>query len=171
MSITTLIILLRLCIPISYPISVIDNSQYIEILNGTSVGSIKLTEHDKAPYRILFSFFCLTLLISFPSVDNNIQYICMYEHIFIEPLTYIILNDRRVIVWKVVDMATFKSKKGKSSPDLKYLRVVLHLTAASVLSFGIYTDYNTISPPGMKTNPFGGKFKYLTFICAVRNSY
>lgn len=68
-------------------------------------------------------------------------------------------------------MATLKSKKGKSSPDLKYLRVVLHLTASIVLSFGIYTDYNTETPVGMKTNPFGGKFKYLTFICAVRNGY
>lgn len=67
-------------------------------------------------------------------------------------------------------MATYKSKKGKTRPDLKYLRVVLHLTAAIVLSYGIFTDYNIAAPVGMKTNPFGGKFKYLTFICAVRKS-
>lgn len=67
-------------------------------------------------------------------------------------------------------MARHKSKKGTSFPDLKHLRVVLHLTAAIVLSFGVYTDYNTETPIGLKTNPFGGKFKYLTFINAVRKT-
>lgn len=65
-------------------------------------------------------------------------------------------------------MAIPKSKKSTSFPGLKHLRVVLHLTAAIVLSFGVYTEYNLEVPIGLKTKPFGGKFKYLTFICAVR---
>lgn len=54
------------------------------------------------------------------------------------------------------------------------LRTLLHLTAAVQFTYGIYYDYKYVEFP-TQTNPnskliyhpFGGKFKYLTFLDAV----
>lgn len=54
------------------------------------------------------------------------------------------------------------------------LRTLLHLTAAVQFTYGIYYDYKyvefpTPTEPDSKLihHPFGGKFKYLTFLDAV----
>lgn len=50
------------------------------------------------------------------------------------------------------------------------LRNLVHLTAFVQFSYAIYYDYTYVHfPPGANImhNPFGGKFKYLTFLDAV----
>lgn len=52
------------------------------------------------------------------------------------------------------------------------LRTLMHLTAAVQFSYGIYYDYRYVefptSEPEMRIHhPWGGKFKYLTFLDAV----
>lgn len=51
------------------------------------------------------------------------------------------------------------------------LRILVHLTAAVQFSYAIYYDYTYVHFPNSANNmhnPFGGKFKYLTFLDAVR---
>ena len=50
------------------------------------------------------------------------------------------------------------------------LRILVHLTAAVQFSYSIYYDYTYVHFPVSDKNmhnPFGGKFKYLTFLDAV----
>jgi len=52
------------------------------------------------------------------------------------------------------------------------LRTLLHLTAAVQFCYGIYYDYSYVefptTEPEMRIHhPWGGKFKYLTFLDAV----
>lgn len=55
------------------------------------------------------------------------------------------------------------------------LRTLLHFTAAVQFTYGIYYDYKFVEFPAQTDpnskliyHPFGGKFKYLTFLNAVR---
>ncbi|XP_030383641.1 androgen-induced gene 1 protein isoform X1 [Scaptodrosophila lebanonensis] len=53
------------------------------------------------------------------------------------------------------------------------LRTLMHLVAAVQFSYGIFYDYNYVHFPATSSNdaviyhPFGGKFKYLTFLDAI----
>lgn len=49
----------------------------------------------------------------------------------------------------------------------KALRILVHLTAAVQFAYGIYYDLNYVEFPEAMRHPFGGKFKYLTFLDAV----
>jgi len=59
-----------------------------------------------------------------------------------------------------------KSKsKGSTSPGFnKAVQLLLHLTAVLQFNYGVYIFYTLDMP---NTVPFAGKFKFLTFICAV----
>ncbi|XP_018796480.1 PREDICTED: androgen-induced gene 1 protein isoform X1 [Bactrocera latifrons] len=49
----------------------------------------------------------------------------------------------------------------------KALRILVHLTAAVQFAYGIYYDWNYVEFPEPMRHPFGGKFKYLTFLDAI----
>lgn len=59
-----------------------------------------------------------------------------------------------------------KSKtKGTTSPGFnKAVQLLLHFTAVLQFNYGIYYFYPLEMP---NTVPFAGKWKFLTFICAV----
>ncbi|XP_020800763.1 androgen-induced gene 1 protein isoform X2 [Drosophila serrata] len=59
-----------------------------------------------------------------------------------------------------------KSKsKGSTSPGFnKAVQLLLHLTAVLQFNYGVYI-FHTLDMPN--TVPFAGKFKFLTFLCAI----
>lgn len=66
--------------------------------------------------------------------------------------------------------------KGNAAGEIAYrgvyntLRILVHLMAAVQFSYAIYYDYTYVHFPASDKNmhnPFGGKFKYLTFLDAV----
>lgn len=65
-------------------------------------------------------------------------------------------------------MARSKSKnKGSTSTGFnRTLQLVLHITAVIQFNYGVVYFYNLELPPSI-FHPFAGKFKFLTFLCAV----
>lgn len=71
-------------------------------------------------------------------------------------------------------MATGSATNSLYNSIFGALRTLLHLTAAVQFTYGIYYDYAFVefpksseSNPKLIYHPFGGKFKYLTFLDAV----
>ncbi|XP_026843355.1 androgen-induced gene 1 protein isoform X3 [Drosophila persimilis] len=60
---------------------------------------------------------------------------------------------------------TKSNSKGATSPGFnKAVQLLLHFTAVLQFCYGVYTFHTTQMP---NTVPFAGKFKFLTFICAL----
>lgn len=62
-----------------------------------------------------------------------------------------------------------KAPSSSTTTPANVLRIVLHLTGALMLSYGVYFNFLITFPkrPDVK-NDFAGKLKYLTTINAVR---
>lgn len=79
-----------------------------------------------------------------------------------------LLHNQYISGTRRFNMAKPKSKstsKGSTSPGFnKAVQLLLHFTAVLQFNYGVYI-FHTLDMPN--TVPFGGKFKFLTFICAV----
>ncbi|KRF98392.1 uncharacterized protein Dwil_GK14825, isoform C [Drosophila willistoni] len=61
-----------------------------------------------------------------------------------------------------------KSKtKGSTPPGFsRAVQILLHLTAVIQFNYGVYY-FNNVQLPTSTSHPFAGKFKFLTFLCAI----